>query len=246
VLAAVEKAGKKCLLITSADSKEGKTLTSLNLALMMAKTGKRILLLDMDLRRGVLHKSFEQERTPGIIDALQEKRPLSGMVRATAHANLWFAAAGSTDKNTSELLHAVDMESFLGEVSDQYDYTILDSAPVLRVTDTVILAGCPLVCVIYVAHANRTSKPVIRYSLDMLGDVHIIGMIVNSIEMHRISSLYYAYQYPNYAYYSYAYRYGYNYDLYDEHGRKVSTGPLGAARRGLARWMRHTFASGKA
>jgi capsular exopolysaccharide synthesis family protein len=245
VLAAVEKAGKKCILITSADSKEGKTLTSLNLALMIAKTGKRILLLDMDLRRGVLHKSFEQDRTPGIIDVLQEKRPLSSVVRATSHANLWFASAGSTEKNTSELLHAVDKESFLGEVAERFDYVVLDSAPVLRVTDTVILAGCPLVCVIYVAHANRTSKPVIRYSLDMLGDVHVIGMIVNSIEMHRISSLYYAYQYPNYAYYSYAYRYGYNYDLYDEHGRKVPVGPLGAARRGVARWVRSAFAAGK-
>jgi capsular exopolysaccharide synthesis family protein len=243
VMAAVEKAGKKFMLITSADSKEGKTLTSLNLALMMAKTGKRILLLDMDLRRGVLHKSFELDRTPGIINALAEKQPLGSVVRATNHPNLWFASAGSAEGNTSELLHGVELESFLGGVSEQYDYVILDSAPVLRVTDTVILAGCPLVCVIYVVHANRTSKPVIRYSLDMLGDVHVIGMIVNSIEMHRISSLYYVYQYPNYAYYSYAYRYGYNYDLYDEHGRRTPAGPVRSARRAMARWIRQNFSA---
>jgi hypothetical protein len=96
-------------------------------------------------------------------------------------------------------------------------------------------------CVIYVAHANRTSKPTIKYSLDMLGDVHIIGMIVNSIEMHRISSLYYAYQYPNYAYYSYAYRYGYNYDLYDEHGRRNPMGPWSNLRRTVTHWLRATF-----
>jgi capsular exopolysaccharide synthesis family protein len=243
VLAAVEKAGKKVMLVTSADSKEGKTLTSLNLALMIAKTGKKVLLLDMDLRRGVLHKSFELERSPGIVDALSEHRPLSSVVQATPHENLWFASAGTIEKNTSELLHATDLEAFLGEVVATYDYLVLDSAPVLRVTDTVILAGCPLVCVIYVAHANRTSKPVIRYSLDMLGDVHVIGMIVNSIEMHRISSLYYAYQYPNYAYYSYAYRYGYNYDLYDEHGRKVAHSALWNARRAVTRWFRSAFMS---
>jgi tyrosine-protein kinase Etk/Wzc len=243
VLAAVEKAGKKVILVTSADSKEGKTLTSLNLSLMIAKTGKRVLLLDMDLRRGVLHKSFELERSPGIVDALSGHRPLSSVVQATPHENLWFAAAGVIEKNTSELLHATDLEAFLGEVVAQYDYVVLDSAPVLRVTDTVILAGCPLVCVIYVAHANRTSKPVIRYSLDMLGDVHVIGMIVNSIEMHRISSLYYAYQYPNYAYYSYAYRYGYNYDLYDEHGRHVTLGAFATARRAVTRWVRSAFMS---
>lgn len=241
VLAAVEKAGKKIILLTSADSKEGKTLTTLNLSIMMAKTGKKVLLLDMDLRRGLLHKSFERERAPGIVDVLKEGRPLSDVVVKTNQDNLWFAPAGSVEKNTSELLHSVDLEVFFAKVMEEYDYIVMDTAPVLRVTDTVILSGCPLVCVIYVAHANKTSKPTIKYSLDMLGDVHVIGMIVNSIEMHRISSLYYAYQYPNYAYYSYAYRYGYNYDLYDAHGRRSVIGPWGHLGRTVKDWFRLTF-----
>jgi capsular exopolysaccharide synthesis family protein len=238
VLSAVEKAGKKVILITSADSKEGKTLTTLNLAIMVAKTGKRVLLIDMDLRRGVLHKSLECERAPGVIDILRDRRPLSEAVCATPHENLWFVPAGTVEKSTSELLHAADLEGLLGNVVDKFDLVIMDSAPVLRVTDTVILANCPLVCVIYVAHANKTSKPVIKYSLDMLGDVHVIGLIVNSIEMHRISSLYYAYQYPNYAYYSYAYKYGYNYDLYDEHGRHAVGGRFSRARHAVKRWLK--------
>lgn len=240
VLSAVEKAGKKVMLITSADSKEGKTLTTLNLAIMIAKTGKRVLLMDMDLRRGVLHKSLECERSPGIVDVLRDRRPVSEVVCATPHENLWFVPAGTVEKETSELLHAADVEKFLSDVIDKFDYIVMDSAPVLRVTDTVILANCPLVCVIYIAHANKTSKPVVKYSLDMLGDVHVIGLIVNSIEMHRISSLYYAYQYPNYAYYSYAYKYGYNYDLYDEHGRRSGAGRLGRVREAVSRWMRRT------
>ena len=241
VLSAVEKAGKKMILVTSADSKEGKTLTTLNLAIMMAKTGKKVLLLDMDLRRGLLHKSFEKERSPGIVDVLRDHKLLTDVITSTTTDNLWFAPAGSIEKNTSELLHSVDLESFFSPVMEQYDFIIMDSAPVLRVTDTVILASCPLVCVIYVAHANKTSKPTIKYSLDMLGDVHIIGMIVNSIEMHRISSLYYAYQYPNYAYYSYAYRYGYNYDLYDEHGRRMPMNPWSNLQRTVSRWFRSMF-----
>ncbi len=240
VLSAVEKAGKKVIMVTSADSKEGKTLTTLNLALMIAKTGKRVLLMDMDLRRGVLHKSLECERSPGIVDALRDHKPVSDVVVATPHENLWFAPAGSVDKGTSELLHSADLEAFFSSVIDKYDFIVLDSAPVLRVTDTVILANCPLVCVVYVAHANKTSKPVVKYSLDMLGDVHVIGLIVNSIEMHRISSLYYAYQYPNYAYYSYAYKYGYNYDLYGEHGRH-GMGRLDRMRQSLSRWVRRTM-----
>ena len=239
----MEKAGKKVILITSADSKEGKTLTTLNLAIMIAKTGKRVLLMDMDLRRGVLHKSLECERSPGVVDALRDHRPVSEVVCATPHENLWFVPAGSVEKGTSELLHAADVEAFLSDVIDKFDYIVMDSAPVLRVTDTVILANCPLVCVVYIAHANKTSKPVVKYSLDMLGDVHVIGLIVNSIEMHRISSLYYAYQYPNYAYYSYAYKYGYNYDLYDEHGRRAGLGRLGKLRTAMTRWMRRSTLS---
>ncbi len=172
---------------------------------------------------------------------MREGKPLADVVVSTNQENLWFAPAGSVEKNTSELLHSVDLEVFFAPALELYDYIIMDTAPVLRVTDTVILSGCPLVCVIYVAHANKTSKPTIKYSLDMLGDVHVLGMIVNSIEMHRISSLYYAYQYPNYAYYSYAYRYGYNYDLYDAHGRRSVIGPWGHFWRTVRDWSRTTF-----
>jgi capsular exopolysaccharide synthesis family protein len=245
VLSAMDKAGKNVLLVTSADSKEGKTLTVLNLALMIANAGKRVALLDTDLRRGVLHKSLETERTPGLVDALKQRRPLAEVVKPTAFPNLFFAPAGSVEKNTSELLHGADLTRALTELAEQYDYVLMDSAPVLRVTDTVIMAGCPVCAVVYVAHANHTAKPVIKYSLDMLGDSHVVGLIVNSIEMHRISSLYYTYQYPNYAYYSYAYAYGYDYDLYDEHGRRTGRprhrGRVGTALRSARQWLRRTF-----
>jgi capsular exopolysaccharide synthesis family protein len=246
VLAALEKVGKKVMLLTSADSKEGKTLTVLNMALMIAKAGKKVLLLDMDLRRGVLHKSMEMERHPGITDVMRRGGSLRDVVRATAYENVWFVPAGTTEKNTSELLHMVDLTALLGEIMGQYDYILMDTAPVLRATDTVVLARVPFCSVIYVAHANRTPKPMIRYSLDMLGDVHVLGMIINSIEMNKISSLYYTYQYPNYAYYSYAYQYGYDYYLYDEQGRKGKR-PLHHRRsvkslqHSIKHWWRRTF-----
>jgi len=193
-----------------------------------------VLLMDMDLRRGVLHKSFEMERSPGIIDCLRQDRPFREVVRPTSFENLWFAPAGTVDRNTSELLHIADLARRLSEVMEGYDYVIMDSAPVLRVTDTVVMAGIPFCTVIYVAHSNRTTKPMIRYSIDMLGDVNVLGLIINSIEMNRISSLYYSYQYPNYAYYSYAYAYGYDYYLYDEKDRKTSH----PARGGMKSWIR--------
>ena len=199
------------MLFTSADSKEGKTLTVLNLAIMVAKTGKRVLLLDMDLRRGMLHKSLETERSPGITDVLVAGSSVREVIMKTQLDNLWFAPCGTNVRNTAELLQSTDLFKFIGEVKNDYDYVFMDSAP-------VILADPRLCSVVYVAHANRTPKPMIRYSVEMLGDARIIGMVVNSLEMHRISSLFYTYQYPNYAYYSYAYAYGYDYDLYGDPG----------------------------
>lgn len=246
ILLALDKANKKVALFTSADSKEGKTLTVLNLSLMVARSGKKVLLLDMDLRRGVLHKSLEMERSPGITDVLKAGGSLRKVIGATAHENLWFAPSGSTVKNTAELLQATDLHALINDVKDDYDYVFMDSAPVLRVTDTVILADPKLCAVIYIAHANRTPKPMIRYSIEMLGEAHILGLVVNSLEMHKISSLFYSYQYPNYAYYSYAYAYGYDYDMY---GEGTGVRGQGARRkrsfrsryRSLVDWFRRTL-----
>ena len=217
LLAAMNKMNEKITLVTSADSREGKTLTTLNMAIMIAQMGRKVLLVDMDLRRGRLHRSLGLEKEPGVADALKQKIPLRDVIRTTRIENLDLAPTGSSAENSAELLQSADLVSFFVDVQDDYDYILIDTSPVLRVTDTVILATEGLGVVLYVARVNHTPKPLIRYSLDMLKDARIVGLIMNSIEMHKISSLYYAYQYPNYAYYSNAYSYGYNYYDYGDH-----------------------------
>lgn len=211
LLTALGKINEKVVLVTSADSREGKTLTALNIAIMIAQMGKRVLLVDLDLRRGRLHRSLGATREPGMSDALSQHGSLRGVVQKTRVDNLWLIPTGSLIENASELLQASDMVGIFAEIQEDYDYILIDTSPVLRVTDTVIAATQGVGVVVYVARVNRTSKSMIQYSLDMLKDARVIGLIMNSIEMHRLSSLYYAYQYPNYAYYSNAYVYGYNY-----------------------------------
>jgi capsular exopolysaccharide synthesis family protein len=218
VLAELAKKHEKILLITSADSREGKTLTALNMAIMVAQMGKRVLLVDMDLRRGRIHRSLGLEREPGVTDVLREGGSLKDVIQTARIANLYFAPSGSGIDDSAELLQTVDVARFFFDVLDDFDYIFVDTSPVLRVTDTVILASQGIGQVLYVARVNFTPKPMIRYSLDMLKDANILGLVMNSIEMHKISSLYYAYQYPNYAYYSNAYTYGYNYYYYDDNG----------------------------
>jgi tyrosine-protein kinase Etk/Wzc len=246
VLTALAKANEKIVLVTSADSKEGKTLTTLNLAIMVAQMGKRVLLVDMDLRRGRLHRSLGIEREPGVTDCLRGGKSLREVIQPTRIENLWLAPTGSPEENAAELLQSSDIPGLFVQIQDDYDYIFLDSSPVLRVTDTVIVANQGVGVVLYVARVNHTPKPLVRYSLDMLRDAHILGMILNSIEMHKISSLYYTYHYPNYAYYSNAYAYGYDYYYYGEGRRDVRMRrrrrtSFGRALEAAGRWFRRTF-----
>ena len=239
------KLNEKIVFVSSADSREGKTLTTLNLAIMTAQMDKKVLLIDMDLRRGRLHRSLGVSKTPGVTDALKDKRVIKDVIIPTRIENLYLAPTGKTYDGSSEMLQSADLMSMLVELQDDYDYIFVDTSPILRVTDTVIMTTLGVGVVVYVARVNHTPKPLIRYSLDMLKEANVLGLIMNSIEMHKISSLYYAYQYPNYAYYSNAYAYGYNYYNYGEQkGKAVKyrrKTPLKDAKNSFDRWFRNTF-----
>ncbi len=245
VLAALNKKHDKVLMITSADSREGKTLTALNMSIMVAQMGKRVLLVDMDLRRGRIHRSLGLEREPGISDVMREGGSMKDAIQPSRIENLYVAPSGSGIDDSAELLQTIDIPKFFFSVLDDFDYIIVDTSPVLRVTDTVILSSQGIGQVLYVARVNFTPKPMIRYSLDMLKDANVLGLVMNSIEMHKISSLYYAYQYPNYAYYSNAYTYGYNYYYYDEQGGEGQRHRRSAIFRKrlerAGRWIRRTL-----
>lgn len=245
IIAALNKINEKIVFVTSADSREGKTLTTLNTAIVTAQMNKKVLLVDLDLRRGRLHRSLDVPREPGISDAIKNGWPLREVIRETRIENLDLVPAGATIENASELLQSCDLGGMFVDVQDEYDYIFIDTSPVLRVTDTVIAATQGFGVVVYVARVNRTPKPMIRYSLDMLKDARILGLIMNSIEMHKISSLYYTYQYPNYAYYSNAYAYGYDHYYSDEPGarkrRRKRHVSMDTRARNVAEWFRRTF-----
>ena len=245
LLSELNKKHEKVLIITSADSREGKTLTTLNMAIMIAQMGKRVLLIDMDLRRGRLHRSLGLDREPGVTDVLREGGSIKDIIQPARIENLYVAPSGSGIDDSAELLQSADIVQLIVDVQDDYDYVLIDTSPVLRVTDTVILATQGIGQVLYVARVNYTPKPMIRYSLDMLKDANVMGLVMNSIEMHKISSLYYAYQYPNYAYYSNAYTYGYNYYYYDENGqskgRRHGRGTIRKRLQSAGQWFRKNF-----
>jgi capsular exopolysaccharide synthesis family protein len=243
LLSALEKVNEKIVIVTSADSREGKTLTTLNLAIMFAQLQKKVLLIDMDIRKGRLHRSLGIDREPGVTDVLQDGVSLKEVISQSRIENLFVAPTGRTMDQTTELLQQFNLVKMFVDVQDDYDYIFVDTSPVLRVTDTMIIATQGIGVVLYVARVNHTPKPLIRYSIDMLRDAKLIGLIMNSIEMHKISSLYYTYQYPNYAYYSNAYAYGYDYYYYSDRrgGTRRRQSNVSRRLRQLVRWLRHTF-----
>ncbi len=245
LIAELAKLNEKTIFVCSADSREGKTLTTLNLAIMTSQMDKKVLLIDMDLRRGRLHRSLGISKSPGVTDALKSKRSIKDVIVHTRIDNLDLAPTGKTYDGSSEMLQSTDIMTMLVELQDDYDYIFVDTSPILRVTDTVIITTQGIGVVVYVARVNHTPKPLIKYSLDMLKEANVLGLIMNSIEMHKISSLYYAYQYPNYAYYSNAYAYGYNYYNYGEQkGKAVKyrrRKPFKEAVNSAKHWFRNNF-----
>lgn len=238
ILDELAKINENTVLFSSADSREGKTLTVLNTSILTARLGRRVLLLDMDLRRGRLHRSLDLNRSPGVTEALQNGRPLRDFVAPTRFENLDFIPSGKPINHAAEIFHGDTLNRLLEPLKQEYDYIFVDTPPILRASESMMMCNQRAGGVVFLARVNRTSKPLIRYALKMIKEAHILGIVVNSIELHRISSLYYVYQYPNASY---------NYYEYGRYGEPSSENrfarTLGRARHRTIRWIRRKLLS---
>lgn len=118
----------------------GKTFISTNLAWLLAVSGKRVLLIDGDLRRGIVHKKFHLETKPGLVDLINDQVTSVEVLKTTAHPNLTVLPRGSNILDPSELLMSDKFKEILHAFKTQFDLVIIDTAPVLQVTDGVLIA----------------------------------------------------------------------------------------------------------
>lgn len=188
----------RTLLVTSSSPGEGKTTTAANLAFAMVMDGKKVILVDTDLRRPSLHKLLELPTMPGVTDVLLERAKLDDAL--LPHADLpalSILTAGSTPPNPSDLLNSRRFHALMAELADRADLVIFDSPPVTAASDASILAS-QMDGTILVVETGSTKKAAARHSLELLrnGRANILGVMYNKMRAIHGGGYYY-YQYGN-------------------------------------------------
>ena len=188
----------RTLLVTSSIPGDGKSLTATNLAITLSMGGSRVLLVDADLRKGNLHYRLNIKNETGFSEIFLKGLGWRSAVQATAFPNLSLLPRGSTTQRSSEFFIGPIMEKFLIESKDEYDYVVVDSAPVMAADDVTSLA--PRVDgVIFVIRAEHTSARVAKSALNMLYQrkAQVLGLVFNSVNV-STGDYYYYYRYQNY------------------------------------------------
>ena len=171
------------MLITSPEKGDGKTLTAVNLAITMAQSGKRTVLVDADLRRPNAHNMLDMESKPGVAEILNAKGEAPDHIRPTEIDNLHFIPAGRTDLPPAEALGSDRMEALIERLRKKYDVVVIDSPPVLAVSDPVLLSTLADATLLVVS-ADRTDFQAIdvtEKTLNAVG-VPISGVIFNRFD----------------------------------------------------------------
>lgn len=189
------------MIVTSPNPSEGKTVTTANLGIAYALLGKKVLVVDADLRKPRQHKVFQMKKSPGVTDCLVGDLPLEEVIRQTTVSNLSLFTAGKSAPNPAEILSSEKMTRLMQQLVDQYDLVIYDTPPLIAVTDPMILASKVNGVIIVTKHGS-TNKIVLENVVSQLRKVktHIIGVIMNGARRSRGYGYYY-YYYNRYAYY---------------------------------------------
>jgi capsular exopolysaccharide synthesis family protein len=188
--------GGTIVLVTSAQPLEGKTTTACNLATALAYGGAKVLLIDADMRRPGVHQGFGLENRCGLSELLSGQAHLTQAVQRMSGIDLWVMTAGSTPPNPSELLSSGRMEALLGQVQHgPFDWVIVDTPPVLAVTDASILTQW-VSGVAFVVGSEMTRRRLVERAIETIsaGRPRILGAVLNRVDVSR-NRYYYARHY---------------------------------------------------
>jgi len=192
--------GLKTFLVTSAVPSEGKTIVSLNTAIALAKAGKKVLLVDADMRRPRLSRVFESSSMQGLSSLLVNKEGVTLETAAVSSGgeNLHILPSGPIPPNPAELLGNENVPGLLAEMSSRYDHVVFDTPPVVTTTDAAVLCGY-MEGSLLVVRAHSTQKDTVRRAGEVLSSARcrLVGAVLNSVDMPKGGQ----YGYGGYYYY---------------------------------------------
>lgn len=186
----------RTIVMTSSVPGEGKTTTTANLALMMAESGASVCLIEGDLRRPKLLEYLGLEGIVGLTDVLISQAELDDVIQPFGENNLYVLGAGALPPNPSELLGSARMQEVLNQLSERFDYTLIDAPPLLPVTDAAVLSTVSN-GVILVAGSGIVHRDQLAHALESLEtvDSRILGVVLNRVARTRRTDEYYTYGY---------------------------------------------------
>jgi len=192
----------RTITVTSPGPSEGKSTLAISLAITMAHSGKRVLLVDTDLRRPRLHKAFGTNSRVGVTSVLAGEQSIEESVQTTMVDGLSLLPCGPIPPNPSELLHTASFSRLISQLKERYDVVVFDSPPVGVVIDAAII-GPQVDGAIMVAKSARTSRDALAHALRQMGDVgtNILGCVLNDVDLSKQSG------YGGYYYYRGGYYY---------------------------------------
>ena len=189
----------RVMMFTSPLPQEGKTTTSVNMAVVLAQRGVRVLLIDADMRRPSVHTAFGIPNSAGLSSLLAGLDQYEKVIHSfEGQPNLFIMSAGPIAPNPAELLGSERMRNLLTRVRAEFDHVILDTPPVIPVTDPAVLSAM-VDAVLLVVRSGKTTKNALRHARDVLFQINapVMGTIVNAANMRS----------PDYYYYNYYYGY---------------------------------------
>jgi len=191
----------QAIVIASPGPADGKSTTAANLAITFAQQGQRTLLIDADLRRAVLDKAFGVDRSPGLTEIIVGETPLADAIHTTEIPNLSILASGRFPPNPAELLGSSRMQEILRDAKSTFDVVLLDSPPLLAVTDAAVLSTM-VDGVVLVIRTQRTKRDAVRRAIGHVRSVRgrLLGAVLNDVDM-RSGAYYGSYGHYYYSYY---------------------------------------------